>query len=150
MASPSRIRQTVLRLMGLFNSSATRLARSVVDWRLKGFPVRATTSQAMEATMALSRGGKDGLAASSGSAFKGELTQGPALPPAADTIGVKVESGSGLDIGKRGRLVQQQDQMRSLPKVRRCRASQSESSRLGEKVVGEGRAVQRCWSRHET
>src|SRR3954447_14913551 len=58
MASSSRPRQTVLRLMGLFNSSRARWARSVVDWRLNGFPVRATTSQAIDATTALSRGGR--------------------------------------------------------------------------------------------
>src|SRR4051795_1882871 len=87
MASPSRIRQTVLRLMGLFNSSRARLARSVVDWRLKGFPVRATTSQAMDTIRALSRGGKDRLAATSGIVLEGKLAVGPALPPTADAIG---------------------------------------------------------------
>jgi hypothetical protein len=66
MQSASRISQTVVRPMGLFSSSAARLVRSEVDWRLRGLPVRATTSQAMETTTALSRGGKDGLAASSG------------------------------------------------------------------------------------
>src|SRR5262249_12616374 len=35
------------------------LARSVVDCRLSGLPVLATTSQRMDTTMALSRGGKD-------------------------------------------------------------------------------------------
>src|SRR5438270_4787272 len=37
--------------------------KTVVDRRLNGFPVRATTSQAIDATTALSRGGKDRLAA---------------------------------------------------------------------------------------
>jgi hypothetical protein len=54
----------------------------------------------METTMALSRGGKDRLAATSGSVFEGKLATRPALPPAADAIGVKVEAGSGFDIGK--------------------------------------------------
>ena len=66
MASSSRIRQTVLGLIGLFGSPWARLARPLVDWRLGGLPVLATTSQAMDTTIALSRG-KDGLAASSGS-----------------------------------------------------------------------------------
>src|SRR4051812_17620285 len=110
MASSSRMRQTVVRPMGLLSSSVARLARSVVDCRLSGLPVRATTSQAMEAIIALSRGGKDRLAASSGSVFEGKVALGPALPPTADAIGVKVESSSGLDIGKRGTLVQKQDQ----------------------------------------
>src|SRR4051794_27011289 len=109
MASSSRIRQTVVRPMGLFSSSAARLARSVVDCRLSGFPVRATTSQAMEAIIALSRGGKDRLAASSRSVFEGKLVLGPALPPTADAIGVKVKSGGDFDIGKRGMFVQKQD-----------------------------------------
>src|SRR2546423_930219 len=100
MASSSRIRQTVARLMGLFSSSCARLARSEVDWRLSGFPVRATTSQAMDAIMALSRGGKDGLAASSGSVFQGIVAFGPALSPQADGVGVKVEGSRGRRIGQ--------------------------------------------------
>src|SRR5437764_3156220 len=100
MASSSRMRHTVVRPMGLFSSSAARLARSVVDCRLNGLPVRATTSQAMEAIIALSRGGKDGLAASSGSVLESKVALSPALPPTADAIGVKVESGSDFDIGK--------------------------------------------------
>ena len=79
MASSSRIRQTVLRLIGLFSSSCARLARSVVDWRLNGFPVRATTSQAIEATTARSRGGKDGLAASAGIVLEGKLALRPSV-----------------------------------------------------------------------
>lgn len=55
MASSSRIRQTVLRLIGLFSSTWARSARSEVDWRLSGSPVRWTISQAMETTTALSR-----------------------------------------------------------------------------------------------
>src|SRR5215470_15375414 len=99
MASASRISQTVVRPMGLFNSSAARLARSLVDWRLSGLPVRATTSQAMEATMARSRGGKGGLAASSGCVVQGKIAQCPALPPAADAVGVQAEAGGGLGVG---------------------------------------------------
>src|SRR5262249_62294715 len=99
MASSSRIRQTVLRLMGLFSSSRARLARSVVDWRLNGLPVLATTSQAMDTRTALSWGGKDRLAATSGIVLKGQLTTSPALPPTANAIGVKVELSSGFDVG---------------------------------------------------
>src|SRR3954454_7513100 len=114
MASSSRMRQTVVRPMGLFSSSAARLAKSVVDCRRKGLPVRATTSQAMDATMALSRGGKGRLAASPRSVFEGKLALGPALPPTADAVGMKVESGSDFDMGKRGMFVQKQDQLRPL------------------------------------
>src|SRR5258708_11458789 len=95
MASSSRICQTVLRLMGLFSSSCARLARSVVDWRLNGFPVRATTSQAMEATIALSRGGKDRLAATAERVFESELACGPTLPPMPDGIGMKKDLRTG-------------------------------------------------------
>src|SRR5947208_8256892 len=107
MASSARMRQTVLRLMGLFSSARARLARSVVDWRLSGLPVRATTSQAMDTTIALSRGGKDGLAAASRSVFEGKLPLGPALPPTADAIRVKVEPAGDFDIGNRGAIVQE-------------------------------------------
>src|SRR3954466_12388054 len=118
--------------MGLFSSSRARLARSVVDCRLSGLPVRATTSQAKETTIALSRGGKDRLAAPPGIILEGKLALGPALPPAADAVRVKVEPGSDLDVGKRGAFVQEQDQMRSLPKVRAGRASGREAPGLGE------------------
>src|SRR5258708_2760526 len=109
MASSSRICQTVVRLIVLFSSSCARLVRSVVDWRLNGFPVRATTSQAMEVIMALSRGGKDRLAASSRSVFESKLTCGPALPPTADAVGMEVEPSTDFDIGERGLCVQEQD-----------------------------------------
>src|SRR4051812_50051444 len=102
MASSSRMRQTVLRLMGLFSSSWTRLARSVVDWRLNGFPVRATTSQAIDVTTARSRGGKGRLAAPARIALEGQLTRGPALPPTAGGGGVKVKNRRGSPVGGRG------------------------------------------------
>src|SRR5262245_18903985 len=99
MASASRISHTVVRPIGLLSSSAARLARSVVDWRLKGLPVRATTSQAMDATTALSRGGKGRLAAPPRGVPEGEVAARPAPPPAADAVGVEAEPGRGLDVG---------------------------------------------------
>src|SRR5947209_1399608 len=150
MASSSRMRQTVVRPMGLFSSSAARLAKSVVDCRLNGLPVRATTSQAMDATMALSRGGKGRLAASPGSVLEGKLALGPALPPTADAVGMEVESASDFDMGKRGMFVEKQDQVRPLPKVRPGRARGRESSSLGEERIGKARAIAWCRSRHET
>jgi hypothetical protein len=102
----------------------------------------------MEAIIALSRGGKGRLAASSRRVFEGKLAVGPALPPTADAIGVKVESDGGLGIGKRGMLVQKQDQMGSLPKVRRRRASPHEASGLAEELVGKNRAIAWRWARH--
>src|SRR3954447_8737151 len=135
MASSSRIRQTVLRLMGLFSSSRTRLARSVVDWRLNGFPVRATTSQAIDATTALSRGGKDRLAAPARIVLEGELSSGPALPPTADGAGKKIEAGRGSHVGKRGAFVKEQDQACTLPEVRCCGSSVDEASCFGEELI---------------
>src|SRR5438067_1887257 len=126
MASSSRMRQTVVRPIGLPSSCAARLARSVLDWRLNGLPVRATTSQAMEAIIALSRGGKDGLAASSGSVFKGKIAFTPASPPEADGVRVKVEASSGRRVGKRGALLEQQDQVGALAEMGRRRARQEE------------------------
>src|SRR4051794_5520884 len=108
MASSSRMRQTVLRLMGLPSSSCARLARSVVDWRLSGFPVWATTSQAMEVTSARSRGGKDRLAAASRVILEGKVTRSPALSPQSDGVGVEVKACCGLHVGKCGELVEQQ------------------------------------------
>jgi hypothetical protein len=141
MASSSRIRQTVLQLMGLFSSSRARLVRSAVDWRLNGFPVRATTSQAMETTTALSRGGKDRLAATSRIILEGKLPCSPALPPKPDGVGMKVDPGSGFHVGNRGEFVEEQDQAGSLPEVRRCGASPEEASGLVEELIGEGRAM---------
>jgi hypothetical protein len=102
----------------------------------------------METIIALSRGGKDRFAASSSSVFEGKLAVGPALPPTADAIGVNVEPGGDLDIGKRGMFVQEQDQMGSLAKVRRRRTCRREAARLGEELVGKSRAIAWRWARH--
>src|SRR3954471_9954146 len=150
MASSSRMRQTVLRLMGLFSSSRARSARSVVDWRLNGFPVRATTSQAIETTTALSRGGKGRLAAPARIVLEGKLTSGPALPPTADGIGMKIKPSRGCHVGKRGGFVKEQDQACTLPEVRRCGARVEEASGLGEGLIREGRAMKWRRARHET
>src|SRR5215211_6321476 len=117
MASASRISQTVVRPIGLFNSSRARLARSVVDCRLKGLPVRATTSQAMDAITALSKGGKDRLAAAPGSIFQGKAAARPALAPEADRVGVQVEARGGLGVGKGGALGQEYHQVGALAEV---------------------------------
>src|SRR3954451_2380567 len=117
MASSSRMRQTVLRLMGLFSSSRARWARSVVDWRLNGFPVRATTSQAIDETTARSRGGKDRLGSTARVVLEGVLTSGPALPPTADGAGMEIETSGGSHIGDGGEFVEEQDQACSLPEV---------------------------------
>src|SRR3954453_6600771 len=105
MASAARIRQTVLRLIGLFNSSRARWARSVVDWRLNGSPVRATTSQAIDETTARSRGGKDRPGSTARIVLEGVLTSGPSLPPTADGTGMEIETSGGRHIGDGGGFV---------------------------------------------
>jgi hypothetical protein len=102
----------------------------------------------MEATMALSRGGKDGLAASSWGVLEGKMALGPALPPTANAIGVQVALGSDFDIGKRGLVVEEQDQLRPLSKVRRSHASRDQPPGLGEELIGETRAIGWQWSWH--
>jgi hypothetical protein len=150
MASESRIRQTVLALMGLFSSSCARRARSVVDCRLSGLPVLATRSQAMETMMALSRGGKHRFAAPSRSVFEGKLAVGPALPPAADAIGMEVEAGGHFDVGKQRLVLQQQDQLRSLSQMRSRRARRHQPSCFADELVGKSRAIVGYGSRHVT
>jgi hypothetical protein len=140
----------VLRLMGLFSSSAARLARSVVDCRLSGSPVRATTSQATETIRALSRGGKDRLAASPAGILQGKLASGPALPPTADAVGVKVKPSAGLRVGDRGVFVEEQDQASALLPMCRSRAGAGEALRLGEEFIGKGWTMLWRRPRHET
>ena len=95
--------------------------------------------------MALSRGGKDGLAASSRIILQGKLAFGPAFSPEADGVGMKAQSSSGCHVGKRGEFVQEQDELGALPKRGRGRSSGRESSGLGEELIGEGRAIARGW-----
>jgi hypothetical protein len=71
----------------------------------------------MEAIIALSRGGKDRLAASPGSVFKGKVALTPTSPPEADGVGVKVEPSGDCHVGKRGAVVQQQDQLGALAEM---------------------------------
>src|SRR3954454_8266789 len=150
MASSSRRRQTVLRLMGLFSSSCARLARSVVDWRLNGFPVLATTSQAMDARIARSRGGKGRLAATSRVILEGPLPPGPALPPQPDGVGVQVDPSSSFHVGQCGCFMQEQDQTGALAEVRGGGAGLHLAPSLCQELSGEERAIARQGSRHQT
>ena len=104
----------------------------------------------MDVTIALSRGGKDGLAAASGVVLEGKLACGPALPPKPDGVGVEVEASSGFHVGKRGEFVEQQDQAGALPEVGGGGASADEASGLGQELLGEGRAMMWQRPRHET
>ena len=100
--------------------------------------------------MALSRGGKDRLAAPARLVLEGELTSGPALPPTADGTGMEIETSGGSHVGDGGEFVKEQDQACSLPEVRRRGASVEEASGLGEELSREDRAMQRQRTRHET
>src|SRR5262249_45226750 len=111
---------------------------------------RAAAWQAMEPPMARARGGKDRLAATSGVILEVELATGPTSSPQSGGVGVKIDHRSGLDVGERGGLVQEQDQPGALPQVGRGRASRCESSGLGEELIGEGRAIMRGRPGHET
>jgi hypothetical protein len=104
----------------------------------------------METTTALSRGGKDRLAARSRIVLEGKLTSRPALPPKPDGVGMKVDPGSGFHVGKQGEFVKKQDQAGALPEVRRRGASPEEASGLGEELIGEGGAMKWRRARHET
>src|SRR5262249_22378368 len=150
MASSSRIRQTVLRLMGLFSSARARWARSVVDWRLRGFPVRATTSQAIDVIMALSRGGKDRLTAPARVVLESEPAFGPASAPTADGVGVEIEMSGGCRGGKGGGVVEGADQTSALPEGWHRRASEEGAPGLGEELIRKGRVMKRRRARHGT
>ena len=110
MASSSRISQTVVRLMGLFNSS--RGASGEVGGGLAAQGVAGAGDHVAGdgGDDGPVKGGKGGLAASPGGVFEGKVALGPALPPAADAVGVEVEPGGEIDVGERRVLVQEQDQ----------------------------------------
>jgi hypothetical protein len=99
----------------------------------------------MDTTIALSRGGKDGLAASSGSIFEGKIAFVPALSPEANGVRVKAEPSRRGHVGKRGVLVQQQDEMGALAEMGRRRASAHQAAGLSDEVFGEGWAM--AWKR---
>ena len=131
------------RLVGFVSGAA---ARSAEDWRLRGFPVRAATSQAIEVITALSRGGKDRLATPAEVVLESELTSGPA----ANGMGMEIKAGYGCRVGKGGVFVKEQDQVRALSEMRRRGASEKEPPGLGEELSREARVIKRRRARHET
>ena len=104
----------------------------------------------MEATTARSKGGKGGLPATPRLVLEAEPPFSPALPPTADAVRMQVEPSTGFDIGQRGKVMQDQDQTRSLSEMRCRRASGRETPCLGEKFLGETRTIVWQGSRHET
>src|SRR5260370_34514076 len=81
MASVSRIRHTVLRLIGVPSTLRTRAVTSARDCRLSGCLVSATSSQATALTSAWSRVGKIRLAAPARLVVQGKVPLGPAAAP---------------------------------------------------------------------
>src|SRR5262249_21502988 len=69
---------------------------------------------------------------------------GPARPPEADRVGMKVETGSGLDVGEGRLVVQQQDQFGTLTQVRRGSAVGRQQPSLDDELGGEARLVMRA------
>jgi hypothetical protein len=55
--------------------------------------------------MALSRGGKGRLATTARFVLEGKMPSGPALPPTADGIGMKIKKRSGCHVGNLGEFV---------------------------------------------
>jgi hypothetical protein len=103
----------------------------------------------MDTTTALSRGGKDGLAASPGIVCQGKPALGPTLSPEADRVGVQIDARRNGHVGKRREFVQQQDEVGTLPEMGRSGASADETLRLSEELIGKGRAIAWERSRHE-
>src|SRR3569623_2767467 len=107
LASSSRLRPTVQRLIGLPSSPEATRARSPSDWRLRAVLVWAIRSQARAVTVARSRGGRGGLAPPPGLVAHVEQPRGPAPPPEADGIGMQAALQAGRDDGEGGLLVQE-------------------------------------------
>src|SRR5919108_1356277 len=107
MASVSRIRHTVLRLIGLPSTVRTRAVTSARDCRLSGCLVSATRSQATALTSAWSRGGKTGLTAPSRFVFQAKVPLGPPATPPLNRPQMELDPLRCLDVGDKGLLVQE-------------------------------------------
>src|SRR5947209_17236624 len=130
MASASKMRRTVRRLIGLPSAAQARLARSPRDWRLKGSCVWATVSHARALTRASSRGGKSGLAPPPRPVLQGEIASVPAPPPGAHRVGMEFDAAPGLDVGERGLLGEQQHQAGPLAQLEADGAAANKSPGL--------------------
>src|SRR2546421_2713675 len=107
MASVSKIRHTVLRLIGLRSAWQARTVTSVRDCRLNGCWVSAINSQATALTKAWSKGGKGRLAAPSRLVLQGKVSCGPPAAPALDRTQMQLHPFCGLNIGHKRVLLQQ-------------------------------------------
>ena len=148
MASPSRMRHTLLRLIGLPSARQARSVTSASDWRLSGCLVWATNSHAAAFTKAWSSGGKMGLATPPGDIGHGEVPCGPAPPPSLDLPPRQADAPPGLFVCQVGVVVQQEHQLRALDGLVRGRAAPNRLAGLLQKAVREGRAARGGRSRH--
>src|SRR5262249_24111333 len=110
MASVSRIRHTVLRLIGVPSTVWTRAVTSARDCRLSGCWVSATSSQATALTSAWSRGGKSRLGAPSRPVVQGKGPHGPRVAAAAHRTRMRLDPLCRLAVGHQRLLRQEQDQ----------------------------------------
>src|SRR5215475_14410263 len=115
MASVSRIRHTVLRLIGVPSTVRTRAVTSVRDCRLSGCLVSATSSQATALTSAWSRGGKIRLAAPAWLVVQDKVPRGPTVSPTAHRTRLELHPLSSLALGHQRLWRQEQDQGGPLP-----------------------------------
>src|SRR5262245_5678820 len=117
MASASRSRATVVRLIGLPRSAVASRASEANDCRLNGVFVRATRSHARAVTRARSRGGKGRLPAPTGLVLQRELPARPTAPPPPNGVRVKGDGPAGRDVGEGRPVVQEEDQPGPLAEV---------------------------------
>ena len=110
IASVSRIRQTVLGLIGRPKAEEARSARSDVESRLSGCLDWQTASHAIALTSARSQGGKSGLSSTARPIAQRKVTASPAVSPEADRIGVQFHRGPSRGVGDLRRLVKQEGQ----------------------------------------
>src|SRR5262245_26025433 len=115
MASVSRIRHTVLRLIGVPSTVRTRAVTSARDWRLRGCLVSATGSQATALSRSWSRGGKCRLAAPARLVVQGTVPHGPPVSPPAHRTRMELHPLRRLAVGHPRLLRQEQDQGGPLP-----------------------------------
>src|SRR5215210_4765925 len=150
-ASPSRMRQMVLRLIGgASGCSLTRRARSAVLERLSGSSRRAGSSHASALTVATCRGGKSGLAPASRLIGQAEALPDPGAPPVAHPVGVLAQAPRRRGVVD-GRVVLQQQRQLGAGDLELGGAVLADQVLAGGQVLGrEGRLVGRGRARHRT
>src|SRR5206468_6128544 len=149
IASASRMRQTVLGLMGWPRAVVARAAKSEVDKRLNGNLVWQTASQAIALTTAWSRGGKNGLAPPSFLLDQREPATCPTVPPEADGVGMQIHEQPGRDVGQLRGFVEQDGQSCPLVLGTRDRSPTDHTLTLRDEVSGKRRLIKRRGARHD-